>query len=335
MDNVNISETGKTKPVSNEPLEKPLFNGEVLLCEDNIMNQQVICEHLSRVGLKTVVAENGKIGVDLVKEKTGRQFDLVLMDIYMPVMDGLEATSLILKVDPGIPVVAVTANVTADDRDTYYSTGMKDVVGKPFTSQELWRCLMKYLEPVKFEREDTPERLQGDNDLHKRLIMSFLRNNIDIYDRIKNSLDENDIKLAHRLAHTLKSNAGQLDKIPLQEAAKTVEEKLTTGVNHVTAEHLEILKSELDTVFAAFESITESKTSPDDPLESMDTAAAIRLLDELEPLIRDSNYESVSFLDKLRCVNGSEPLIGHIENLDFRLALESLMQLRKKAAGEN
>ena len=178
MDNVNISETGKTKPVSNEPLEKPLFNGEVLLCEDNIMNQQVICEHLSRVGLKTVVAENGKIGVDLVKEKTGRQFDLVLMDIYMPVMDGLEAATQILAFDPDIPVVAMTANVMADDRDIYYSKGMKDIVGKPFTSQELWRCLMKYLEPVKLEHEDAAESLLADNELHQRLIRSFLRNNM-------------------------------------------------------------------------------------------------------------------------------------------------------------
>ena len=324
------TETGKIKQVGFEPLEKPFFNGEVLLCEDNIMNQQVICEHLSRVGLKTVVAENGKIGVDLVMEKTGRQFDLVLMDIYMPVMDGLEATSRILKLFPDIPVVAMTANVMADDKDIYYSKGMKDVVGKPFTSQELWRCLMKYFKPVKMEREDTLGRQQADNELHRRLIRSFLRNNADIYDRIKKALEDNDIKLAHRLAHTLKSNAGQLNKTSLQQIAMNIEKKLKTGVNYVTEEYLETLKTELDIVFIEFENMKENSTPTEKPMESMEKAEAVKLLDELEPLIKESNFECISFIKALGSINGSEALTEHIENLDFRLAQESLEQLRIK-----
>jgi len=132
-------------------LNKPAFRGEVLLCEDNTINQEVICEHLDRVGLKTVVAENGKIGVELVRsrmQKGEKLFDLIFMDMHMPVMDGLSATEKILELNTGVPIVAMTANVMPHDRELYKARGMNDCVGKPFTSQELWRCLMKFFTPI-------------------------------------------------------------------------------------------------------------------------------------------------------------------------------------------
>jgi CheY-like chemotaxis protein len=128
-------------------IEKPEFCGEVLLCEDNSMNQQVICEHLARIGLSAVVAENGRVGLEAVKsriESGEPQFDLIFMDIHMPVMDGLEAAAEIIKLNTGIPIVAMTANVMSGDEELYRKSGMNDCVGKPFTSQELWRCLMRY-----------------------------------------------------------------------------------------------------------------------------------------------------------------------------------------------
>ena len=138
--------------------EKPIFEGEVLLCEDNSINQQIVVEQLARVGLKTVVAGNGKIGVDLVEERVSngnKQFDLIFMDIHMPVMDGIEATAEILKLNTGVPIIAVTANVMRDDLVLYKKSGMADCLGKPFTSLELWRCLVKYLKPIGWQNEET------------------------------------------------------------------------------------------------------------------------------------------------------------------------------------
>ena len=135
-------------------INKPTFEGEILLCEDNVMNRQVICEHLARVGLKTFVAVNGRIGVDFVKSRaeSGRkQFDLILMDMHMPEMDGVEATSIINGMNLDIPIVAITANIMSSDKDLYEEIGMKGFVGKPFTSQELWQCLMKFFKPVSWE----------------------------------------------------------------------------------------------------------------------------------------------------------------------------------------
>jgi len=85
-------------------LEKPHFDGLILICDDNHMNLEVICEHLSRVGIRTVVAENGKEGVEKVRERMLRDeepFDLIFMDIFMPVMDGMEAASKITTLDTG------------------------------------------------------------------------------------------------------------------------------------------------------------------------------------------------------------------------------------------
>ena len=141
-----------------DEFEKPVFEGEVLLCEDNTMNQQVICEHLARVGLKTVVAENGRIGMEIVqrrikesqdKSSGKKQFDLIFMDIHMPEVDGLDAAAKISELGIGIPIIASTANILYNDKKIYRASGMNDCLNKPFTSQELWRCLLKYLTPVR------------------------------------------------------------------------------------------------------------------------------------------------------------------------------------------
>ncbi|MDR0221530.1 MAG: PAS domain-containing protein [Lachnospiraceae bacterium] len=129
-------------------LEKPTYEGEVLICEDNDMNQQVIIEHLSRVGLKTEVANNGQEGVDAVMarmESGAKPYDLIFMDIHMPVMDGMEAAVEITEMGCPSPIVAMTANIMTNDLELYRRNGITDYLGKPFTSQELWQCLAKYL----------------------------------------------------------------------------------------------------------------------------------------------------------------------------------------------
>jgi CheY-like chemotaxis protein len=236
-------------------IEKPTFEGEVLLCEDNVMNQQVICEHLERVGLKTVVADNGKIGVEMVQSrmKNGeKQFDLIFMDMHMPVMDGLEASAKILELNTGIPMVAMTANIMSNDREIYRMSGMNDCVGKPFTSQELWRCLMKYFKPVSWQTVNESQQTKTENKLQQKLITVFLNDNQRRFIEIAGALNAGDIKLAHRLAHTLKSNAGQLGKSYLQKAAADVEEQLKGGQNLVSPQQLAALETELNAALAEF-----------------------------------------------------------------------------------
>jgi len=239
-------------------LDKPAFEGEVLLCEDNSMNQQVVYEHLARVGLKTVIADNGKIGYEMVKSRLDnheKQFDLIFMDMHMPVMDGLEASTKIKELNLNIPIVAMTANIMFNDREIYKKSGMIECVGKPFTSQELWRCLMKYFTPIS-SGIDKNVNLEANVEFQKKFHGLFVKNNRDKYQELLDALDLGDIVLAHRLVHSLKSDAGQIGKIILQKAAADVEQNLKDGKKLVTAEQLNILKMELDLVINEFSTLS-------------------------------------------------------------------------------
>ena len=248
-----------------DEFEMPMFEGEVLLCEDNAMNQQIVCEHLSRLGLKTVVADNGKIGVDMVQErvqKGKKLFDLIFMDIHMPVMDGLEASSKILELDTGIPIVAMTANIMSNDLEIYRTSGMYDYVGKPFTSQQLWRSLSKYFKSVSRETSSplmpaNVRRIQVENELRKKIVIHFVKDNRNKFAEITDAINAGDIKLAHRLAHTLKGSAAQTGKILLQQAALEVEQNLKDEQNRVTPQQMAALEAELKAALTQLEPLAQ------------------------------------------------------------------------------
>jgi len=153
FETVNSITTGVRKTSENHT-EKPIFEGEILVCEDNELNQMVICDYLSKVGLKSIIAENGIIAIDYVSNRIQngeKPFDLILMDIHMPEMDGLEAAKKILEAGSRVPIIALTANIMINEKEAYFSSGMVDCLPKPFVVQELWTCLLKYLTPVKME----------------------------------------------------------------------------------------------------------------------------------------------------------------------------------------
>jgi len=320
--------------------EKPLFEGEVLLCEDNPMNQQVICEHLARVGLKSVVADNGMIGVELVQNrmKNGeKQFDLILMDIHMPVMDGIEASGKIITLDPNVPIVAMTANIMTNDRDIYRKNGMQDCVGKPFTSQELWRCLMKYFKPVTWQPTEENLIMQAEKEFRYKLIEGFLKESKTRYAEIVKAIEEGDITLAHRMAHTLKGNSGQLGKTLLQQAASVVELNLKDGSNNVTGEQMAVLEKELNTALMQLaeeneKNFKEVKTPLENSLqlEPLDALSALELLERLNPLLKMGNPECIDLINELRRIPGSEKLIQQMEDFDFQYALKTLAELNEK-----
>jgi CheY-like chemotaxis protein len=321
-------------------IEKPVFDGEILLCEDNAMNQQLICEHLARVGIKTVLAENGKIGVDMVRGRLlsgEKQFDLIFMDMHMPVMDLLEASAKIFEFTTDIPIVALTANVMSNDREIYRKNGINDFVGKPFTSQELWRCLMKYFKPVNWQTVSETQHTQAENELQHRLKVNFLRDNKNIFNEITKALDADNIKLAHRLAHTLKSNAAHFGKTLLQQAAANVELMLKDGQKKVTTEQLAILEMELNAVLLQFEAEIEMNSTqqaddasvPNVQEEQADVEFTKELFKKLEPMLEMNNLGCRELIGSLRRIPETEKLIQQIDALDFEEALVTLAGLKK------
>ena len=322
------------KEIDLRELEKPTFEGEILLCEDNAMNQQVITEHLARVGLKTIVADNGKIGVDMVRGRMlsgEKQFDLIFMDMHMPVMDGLEAAEKIMEYKTGIPVVAMTANIMSNDTEIYRLKGMDDCVGKPFTSQELWRCLMKYLKPLGWQKMEETQNKEAEDKLHQKLINNFVKDNTNKYGEIAEALKAGDIKLAHRLAHTLKSNAGHLGKALLQKTAADVEHQLKDGQNLVTADLMVTLETTLAAALAELAPLVKdvSEAAALTDAEPISAEAGRELIEKLQPMLEQGDLGARQFTDDLRRIPGSGDLIKHMEDLDFDLALASLTELKK------
>lgn len=114
-----------------------------MLAEDNPVNQQVACELLGAVGLVVEVAADGGQAVDLV---LARSYDLVLMDLQMPGIDGLDATRAIRqRLGPALPIVAMTADVQAADRQACHDAGMDDHLAKPLDPQRLYATLLRRL----------------------------------------------------------------------------------------------------------------------------------------------------------------------------------------------
>ena len=321
-------------------IEKPAFEGEVLICEDNIMNQRVIHEHLTRVGLTVTTATNGREGLEIVTARHNageKPFDLILMDIHMPVMDGLEATPRILDLHTGAPVAAMTANIMSDDMDIYKTIGMQDCIAKPFTSQELWRFLLKYLTPVEKEAPDIQDpAVENDEGLQKQLLLDFSRDNRSKYSEIVRALDTDDIKLAHRLAHNLKNNAALIKRPGLQKVAAEIEAALKDGENNVSGGKIYILKTELNTALEAIDKIlqTEAPATKDDTVTVvLSVEDALALLNTLEPLLKSCNADCLNYITDLRAVGGSEDLVCDMENLDFRPAYKRFTDLKQKLEG--
>lgn len=144
---LNILEKNKVAQNKNGNAENMqwLSGKLILLVEDNEFNQIVALEILDAYGASVVVADNGKVAVDLLQE--GGAFDLILMDIQMPIMDGYEATRVIRQ-DLGmqsLPIVAMTANATASDREMCLEKGMDEYLSKPIDRARLEDVLQKFL----------------------------------------------------------------------------------------------------------------------------------------------------------------------------------------------
>ncbi|MCL2761944.1 MAG: ATP-binding protein [Treponema sp.] len=333
--------------------EKPIFAGEILVCEDNALNQMVIRDHLAKVGLQSVIAGNGRIGVDLVKsriEKGEKPFDLIFMDIHMPEMDGLEAARRLIEIG-GIdtPIVALTANVMANDRETYFESGMDDCLSKPFVAHELWTCLLKYFKPVKMLSVKRDFDIAEEEDQRIEMIAAFVKSNQTTIKDINDAIKAGNIKLAHRLAHTLKGVAGIVGKTMLIEAAWTVEQYLSAGKTEFLSDQMSALESALNAALADLTPLVENYTSkvaaqrtaavlwtaeeqetaPESASESFHREDALKLLESLDLLLKADSFDSLNFVKYLNAIPGMEQLADQVDNLKFRQARETLTAIRQ------
>jgi len=247
-------------------------------------------------------------------------------------MDGLEAAAKILELNTGVPIVAMTANVMSNDMDVYRQSGMHDFVGKPFTSQELWRCLMKYFTPVDkltvSENED--DMLESDLAFQKSIEKLFADSIVGKFHEITQALEEGDIKLAHRLVHTLKSSAAQIGMKSLQNTAAEIEIKLKDGKNLAEPQQLANLKYELDAALTRLAPLLDEEDQSGDNPAPLDPRETLELFEELDLMLKSGNTECVKLTGALRAVAGSGLLIRQINDFNFDLARNTLAGLINK-----
>jgi PAS domain S-box-containing protein len=322
VDGINIS-----------ALEKPRFEGLILVVDDNSMNQRVAIDHLENIGFRVIVADNGKIGVEKVRERIHsgeKPFDLIFMDMFMPIMDGLEAAARIKELGTTTPIIAMTANIMASELEQYRKHGMPDCLGKPFTTQDLWKLLLKYLTPISVETVDEEASAKAEDKIRHKMLIDFFKNNRHIYSDITDALHNTDIKTAHRLSHTLKGNAGHIGEIRLQKAAEAVEELLKDGMPPLSSASMKHLKAELEPVLKKLKVLyeREEKIRGENPVLSK--AQSIELLEKLEPMLRLSDTSALNLLDDLSKIPGAQELAEHIELIDFEQAVTSLVILKKE-----
>ena len=232
---------------------KQLKGKKVLLVEDNEMNQELALELLQQAGMTVVLAENGAVAVDLLRRDSN--FDGVLMDCQMPVMDGYEATRMIRKELnlAQLPVLAMTANAMEGDRQMALAAGMNDHIAKPLNITTMFSTMAKWFAPVAatvtgeilsgkeqhpaaelphIEGLDTEHGLRctmQQPELYRRMLRKFALSNQNIITELEQSLLQQDYALLGRQAHTLKGNAGTIGALALADAAAELEQQVQHG----------------------------------------------------------------------------------------------------------
>jgi CheY-like chemotaxis protein len=223
------------------------YQGRVLVVEDNVVNQQVARRFLQRLGCEVVVAENGKRGVE---EYFGNEYGLVLMDVQMPVMDGLAATREIRarEGDRRVPIVALTASAMTDEMERCTAAGMNDLLVKPLELARLCELLDRYgfraslasnataapvaaatpnaaaptRKPV--DMEELKALVGDDREFMSELCETFVTSSARIVEELERALSAGDRAIVSAMAHKLKGGSTSICAHELAKLAATLEQ---------------------------------------------------------------------------------------------------------------
>ncbi len=248
----------------------------VLLAEDNLVNQQVARTMLERAGHKVTVAGNGRAAVAAAREGA---FDLVLMDVQMPEMDGLEATAAIRAAEAGtgrhLPILALTAHAMKGDRERCLAAGMDGYLAKPFDPRALWRAVAALVpvagpqpaapeqapapadEEAPFDRANLLARVGGSVSLARTVAGVFEGEWPRLRGALRDALARDDSAALVRAAHSLKGTLGSLAARESLDAARRLEAAARSGQLGPAAEVMPALEAQVERLRAALAGLAE------------------------------------------------------------------------------
>jgi signal transduction histidine kinase/DNA-binding response OmpR family regulator len=319
-----------------------LRGARVLLVEDNELNREVALGLLEDAHLAIEAAENGKIAVQMITEHS---YDLVLMDMQMPVMDGLAATRAIrLKPEfQSLPIIAMTANVMESDRERCTEAGMNDHLTKPIDPDALFAALLRWIKPradgaaeaptesaaatismrspvatgppetatLQIEGVDTQAALRrtGGNPRRYEMLLRKFAESANVQE-IRDAQVAGDTATAARAAHSLKGAAANLGATALANAAADVETAIKAGQSAQPL--LETLDTKLRTVVQAIRSALPSEQAADSArAATADPASVVAPLRKLTRLLSNDDGDAADFIleaqpDLAKVLTGSE-----------------------------
>jgi len=340
----------RAEPIRADRAAELLLPGaRILLVEDNPVNQEVASELLLNAGATVQIAGNGAEALALLE--AGR-FDAVLMDVQMPVMDGFEATRRI-RANPGyaeLPVIAMTANALAGDREKCLAAGMNDYVTKPIRMSEFFGALQRWLhlaapdnpppppppvheswEPAELDIDGALSRIGTNTATYWRLAQTYARHHAGDADQLTAALQAGDFGLAGRLAHTLRGASATLGADALAAAAGALEVACESRDLALAQEVLQALIPRLQRLLASLAALPAPSPGEASPVPLALPDDLDDRLQQLDQLLSTGDSGARELARGLQAIEGLDlkALLAAIGNYDFELARKRLGELRE------
>jgi PAS domain S-box-containing protein len=331
----------------------------ILLVEDNEINRQVARELLSAAGLHVTEAHNGYAALDKLAAET---FDVVLMDVQMPELDGVETVKAIRAQERlrSLPVIAMTAHAMLGDRERFLECGMSDYIAKPIEEEQLLGVLSKWINavPAPVAREEKPQaaaaspqllpglnvgdgvrRASGNADLYRRLLAEFRRDIDALIPRLNDALARGANKEMLDDLHSLKGCAATLGARRVSDHAATLEVRLRLNQT-VALTELTNLLGEVKESIARVIDVAPTSTSVAMP-KAMSGPQLLPIARRLDEHLRENNLGAVRCFEELKSAAGArfngqmKGLEQSLDRLDFDAAREHLREIEAQLVTED
>lgn len=253
---INSKQSSHThiKPELHEYVEVKRVVGDILLVEDNLDNQQLFKLLLEKTGAKVQIASNGKEAVDAAMAKP---FDLIFMDMQMPIMDGVEATRVLRQKGYDGTIVSLTANAMKQDREACFEAGCNDYITKPVSEKTLYKTVCEYLDIVEVKKDTEVDNNQYNDSDVVELKEKFISNLPSKIELIKKYFKEADLDCVKSEIHKLKGLGGAIGLPEITNISFKIEQSLTRNDTY----QCEVLINELEQMIDHIEIKEQQKKS--------------------------------------------------------------------------
>ena len=300
-----------------------IYGATILIVEDNVVNQEVAMGLLANFGFNIDIANNGQEAIEMVKEN---YYDIVFMDMQMPIMDGVTATIEIRKDTrfSHLPIVAMTANAMTQDKEKCLKSGMNDHVAKPIDPNELFRVLLKWVKPkivkslpnenlpvIKPQLEDKLpyidgldvelglKRVIGKKPLYLNMLRKYAINQAHTSAELRAALAEDNYNLAEHIAHSAKGVSGNIGATTLQNMADTLEKMISNHASRdVIAAQITLFEDTQSAMIAALNMAFQNKSESKNTDKVLETSKAAEILKSLNELLNDDDSEAADVLEE-------------------------------------